>query len=395
MGTSTPGSQSALREANLRRVLRAVQAAGSLTQAEIVRSTGLSAATVSNLVRELQASSLVVVTPAATGRRAQNVSLSRLEGLAVGVELGHGYLRCAICDMGYQVRIQDKIPCHGAELDPGAVEWLVNTLLQKARLDRDEVRGVAMSVPGPRAPAGGSVGSLMVAGRQDVDIAEELSGRLGLPVWLVNGVDAAALGELARGASRSIEDLVYIQLSSSVEAALVIGGEVYSGASGLAGTVGHITVDESGRVCRCGNRGCLETVVGEPYLLELLPGSAHEQPTLRDLVQSAVDGDSTPRQLIVDAGRAVGVVAAMLCNVLNPRQIVLGGELARAGELLLDPIRQVLRRRTPPSAAEVVEVRCGELGDRAVVLGAVATVVRQTDIIDGFGALLTRYSRSS
>ncbi|HEY6425585.1 MAG TPA: ROK family transcriptional regulator [Pseudonocardiaceae bacterium] len=388
MGTSTPGSQSALREANLRRVLRAVRTAGSLTQAEIVRSTGLSAATVSNLVRKLQDSALVVVTPSATGRRAQIVSLSQLEGLAVGIDLGQAHLRCTICDLDYQVRIQDKIPYNSSEGDLGAVEWLVRTLLQRARLDRDQVRGVGVSVPGLLDSVTGAARSALVAGRPGTDIAEELSDRLGLPVRLVPAVHAAALGELTCGVSRSIDDLVYIQLSTSVEAALVLGGEVYSGSDGLAGQFGHIAVDESDRICRCGRRGCLETVVGGPYLVGLLPGATRDRPTLRDVVQSAVAGDFSSRRVIGDAGRAVGTVAAMVCNVLNPRQIVLGGELAMADELLLDPIRQVLRQRALPAAAELVDVRCGELGDRAVVFGAVATVVREIDVVDGSGALL-------
>lgn len=107
MATGTPGSQSALREANLHRVLRAVRAVGSLTQAEIVRATGLSAATVSTIVRELAASALVVVTPTAQGRRAQMVSLSPLNGLAIGIEMGHAHLRGAIYDMGYQKLIEE------------------------------------------------------------------------------------------------------------------------------------------------------------------------------------------------------------------------------------------------------------------------------------------------
>jgi predicted NBD/HSP70 family sugar kinase len=383
----TPGSQSALREANVRRVLRAVRAAGSLTQAEIVRSTGLSAATVSNLVRELQANALVVVTPTATGRRAQNVSLSQLKGLAIGIELGQSHLRGAICDMGYRELAAQRID-DGAEWGLRAVDWLVSKLLEKARVDRSEVRGVGVSVPGPLDPVTGGVRPVtLVPGGQGVAITEELSDRLGLPVQLITNVNAAALGELARGASRSTDEMMYVQLSDSVEAALVIRGEVYPGSSGLAGQFGHITVDESGRVCRCGNRGCLETVVGGPHLLDLLPRPASQRPaTLGELVETAVDGDLGSRRVIGDAGRAVGAAAAMLCNVLNPRQIVLGGELARAGELLLDPIRQVLRRRTLPAAAELVEVRCGELGDRAVVTGALATVVRGTDIIDSLRA---------
>lgn len=376
----------------MRRVLRAVRAAGSLTQAEIVRCTGLSAATVSTIVRDLQASSLVVVTPTATGRRAQSVSLSQLSGLAIGIELGQAHLRGAICDMGYRVLIEENIGydiAQSPERGLRRVEWLVSTLLRQARVDRSQVRGVGVSVPGPLDPVTGGARSVtLIPGWPGVDITEELSGRVDLPVQLITDINAAALGELACGASRSTAEMAYIRLSTSVEAALVIRGEVYPGSSGLAGQFGHITVDEFGQVCRCGNRGCLETLVGGQHLLDLLPRSARERPTLRGLVQAAVDGDLGSQRVIGDAGRAVGAAAAMLCNMLNPRRIVLGGELAQAGGLLLDPIRQVLHRRTLPAAAQRVEVRCGELDDRAVVMGALATVVRGTNSIDGVDPLL-------
>jgi predicted NBD/HSP70 family sugar kinase len=390
---TTPGSQSALREANLRRVLRAIRSASSLTQAEIVRCTGLSAGTVSTIVRELQASALVVVTPTAKGRRAQSVSLSQRSGLAVGIEMGQTHVRGAICDMGYRVLIEENIGydlTQSPERGLRRVEWLVSTLLRQSRVDRSLVRGVGVSVPDPLDPVTGEVrAATFVPKWQGVDITEELSDRVGLPVQLIADVNAAALGELACGTSRSIADMAYIRLSTSVEAALVIRGEVYPGSSGLAGQFGHITVDESGQVCRCGNRGCLETVVGGPHLLDLLPrASARERPTLPGLVQAAVGGDLGSLRVIGDAGRAVGVAAAMLCNVLNPRQIVLGGELAQAGELLLEPIRQVLHRRTVPAAVERVEVRCGELGDRAGVMGALAAVVRGSDVIDDVDSLL-------
>ncbi|MGH3826093.1 MAG: ROK family transcriptional regulator [Pseudonocardiaceae bacterium] len=389
MATDTPGSQSALREANLRRVLRAVRAAGALTQVEIARSTGLSPATVSTIVRELQASAQVVVTPTATGRRAQSVSLSQLSGLAIGIELGQEHLRAAICDMGYRVLIEEKID-YGSSRSPESglrrVAWLVSTLVDQARVDCGQVRGVGVSVPGPLEPGtGGPCAVPLVPRWRGVDITEELSGRMKLPVQLITDINAAALGELACGVSRATAEMAYIRLSTNVEAALVIRGEVYPGSSGLAGQFGHITVDESGQVCRCGNRGCLETLVGGPHLLDLLP--VRERPTLRGLVQAALGGDRGSQGVIGDAGRAVGAAAAMLCNVLNPRQIVLGGELAQAGELLLGPIRQVLHRRTP-AAVERVEVRCGALGDRAVVMGALATVVRGIDVIDAVDPLL-------
>ena len=393
MAADTPGSQSALRGANLRRILRAVRGAGSLTQAEIARSTGLSAATVSTLVRELQASALVVVTPTTKGRRAQSVSLSQLTGLAVGIEMGPAHLRGALCDMGYG-GLRDENTEHDVAQSPERalrrVKWLVDTLLRRARADRRQVRGVGVSMPGPLDPVTGEIRSVTFGPCwQGVDIAGELSSKMDLPVQLITETHAAALGELVCGASRSTAEMVYIRLSTNVEAALVIRGEVYPGSSGLAGQFGHITVDESGPVCRCGNRGCLETVGGGSRLLDLLPRHPpHEQTTLPGLVRAALDGDLGSRRVIGDAGRAVGVAAAMLCNVLNPSQIVLGGELAQAGELLLGPIRQVLNRRTLRAAAELVEVRCGELGDRAVVMGALATVVRGADVVDSADSLL-------
>lgn len=393
MVADTPGSQSALREANLRRVLRAVRAAGSLTQAEIARSTGLSAATVSTIVRELQARSMVVVTPTSQGRRAQSVSLSQRTGLAIGIEIGPAHMRVAISDMGYRVLIEKSIDydvAQSPERGLRRVDWLVSTLLREARVDRSQVRGVGVSVPGPLDPVTGGVRSVTLVPRwEGVDIADELSGRVDLPVQLITHVNAAALGELACGVSRSTAEMVYVRLSTNVEAAVVIKGEVYPGSSGLAGQFGHITVDESGPVCRCGNRGCLETVVGGPRLLDLLPKrSEGERPTLPGLVQAALDGDLGSRRVIGDAGRAVGAAAAILCNVLNPQQIVLGGKLAQAGELLLDPIRQVLCRRTLPAAAEIVDVLRGELGDRAAVVGALATVVRSVGVVDDVDSLL-------
>ncbi|MGH3853693.1 MAG: ROK family transcriptional regulator, partial [Pseudonocardiaceae bacterium] len=369
-----------------------VRAAGALTKVEIARSTGLSAATVSTIVRELQASAQVVVTPTTTGRRAQSVSLSQLSGLAIGIELGQEHIRGAICDMGYLVLIEEKID-YGSAQSPeeglSRVEWLVNTLLRQARVDCGQVRGVGVSVPGPRDPVTGGPCSVPLVPRwQGADITQELSGKVHLPVQLMTDINAAALGELACGASRATDEMAYIRLSTNVEAALVIRGEVYPGSSGLAGQFGHITVDESGQVCRCGNRGCLETLVGGPHLLDLMSReSGPERPTLRGLVQAALGGDRGSQGVIGDAGRAVGAAAAMLCTVLNPRQIVLGGELAQAGELLLNPIRQVLHRRTPASATRV-EVRCGALGDRAAVMGALATVVRGTDVLNGVDPLL-------
>ncbi|HEX6075001.1 MAG TPA: ROK family transcriptional regulator [Micromonosporaceae bacterium] len=382
MAGETPGSQSALREANQRRLLRALRSAGSMTQAQLARATGLSAATVSNIVRELRDLGMVTVSPTSSGgRRAQSVSLARGTGLAVGVHVTASHLRAAICDMAYDVLAEERIPYdvnQSPERGMRRAEWLVSTLIRQARVDRTKIRGIGVAVPGPIEETSGELGAgTVLAGWRGMDIAAELSQRVGIRVQVANDAHAAALGETIWGAGRDASDLAYLKLSSSVGAAVVIDGEVYKGYGGLAGEFGHITVDEQGRICRCGNRGCLETVVGGPYLLDLLPFSPGQQrPTLEQLITAAIDGDLGSRRVIADAGRAVGAAAAVLCNLLNPRRLVIGGELAGAGELLLAPIKEALVRRTLPAAVQMVEVVPAELAGSAAVRGALATVVR-------------------
>ncbi|GAA1826687.1 ROK family transcriptional regulator [Luedemannella flava] len=382
MTVETPGSQTALRESNQRRVIHAVRSAGALTQAEIARTTGLSAATVSNIVRELREAGTLVTTPTSSGgRRAQSVSMARPTGLLVGVEIGASRLRAVLCDHEHRILSEESIPYDSApsvERGLRRAEWLVSTLLLHARVDRASVRGVGVAAPGPIEAGTGRVGApALLPAWHDAEIAAELGDRLDIPVHVDNDANAAALGEQVWGAGQGVSDLVYLKLSDAIGAGLVLRGEIFTGAAGLAGEIGHITVDEQGRICRCGNRGCLETLVGGPYLLDLLPaGRADGPPTLHTLVTAALDGDLGSRRVVADAGRAVGTVAAMLCNVLNPQRVIVGGDLAEAEDLLLDPIRESLQRRTLPSAAATVEVVPAELGARATALGAVASVER-------------------
>jgi predicted NBD/HSP70 family sugar kinase len=383
MTVETPGSLSALREANQGRVIRALRSAGALTQAEIARTTGLSAATVSNIVRELRSAGTLTVTPTSSGgRRAQSVSLAKPTGLIVGVEIDATRLRAVLCNHEHEVLAEETIPYDAApsvERTLRRTDWLVSTLMRQARVDRSAVLGVGVGLPGPIDSISGQVAApALLPAWRGTTIAADLSDRLDLPVFVDNDANAAALGELFWGAGKGIADFVYLKLSAGVGAALVLGGDVYSGAAGFAGEIGHITVDEQGRICRCGNRGCLETLVGGQHLLDLLrhSGRVDAVPSLASLVSAALDGDLGCRRVIADAGRVVGTAMAMLCNVLNPRRFVVGGELAAAGDLLLDPIREALSRQALPGAVGVVEVVRAELGQRATALGAVAHVER-------------------
>ncbi|MEU6930997.1 ROK family transcriptional regulator [Streptomyces sp. NPDC046385] len=378
----TPGSQSSLHRANLERVVRAVRMAGSLTQAEIARATGLSAATVSNIVRELKDGGTVDVTPtSAGGRRARSVSLSGDAGIVIGVDFGHTHLRVAVGNLAHQVLAEEAEPL---DVDASAAEGfdraeqLVTRLIAATGIGRDKVVGVGLGVPGPIDVSSGTLGSTSILpGWSGINPADELSARLGVPVHVDNDANLGALGELVWGSGRGVKDLAYIKVASGVGAGLVIDGRVYRGPGGTAGEIGHITLDESGPVCRCGNRGCLETFTAARYVLPLLQSSHGPGLTMERVVQLAREGDPGCRRVIADVGRHIGSGIANLCNLLNPSRVILGGDLAEAGELVLAPIRDSVSRYAIPSAARQLSLAQGALGGRAEVLGALALVLSE------------------
>ncbi|MFF5719488.1 ROK family protein [Streptomyces buecherae] len=387
----TPGSQSSLHRANLERVVRAVRMAGSLTQAEIARTTGLSAATVSNIVRELKDGGTVEVTPtSAGGRRARSVALSGDAGIVVGVDFGHAHLRVAVGNLAHRVLAEETEPLDvdaSAAQGMARAEALVGRLIEATGIAPDKVIGVGLGVPGPIDVATGTLGSTAILpGWAGANPRDDLAARLGVPVYVDNDANLGALGELVWGSGRGVADLAYIKVASGVGAGLVISGQIYRGPGGTAGEIGHITLDESGPVCRCGNRGCLETFTAARYVLPLLHSSHGPDLTMERMVALAREGDPGCRRVVSDVGRHVGSGVANLCNLLNPSRVVLGGDLAEAGDLVLDPIRDSVARYAIPSAARQLSVLPGALGSRAEVLGALALVLSEmgdSTLLDG------------
>src|SRR5918996_1895941 len=247
------------------------------------------------------------------------------------------------------------------------IDALRDELLIEAGVDEARVIGAGMCLPGPIHRPTGVVGSTAILpGWVGVAAAEEMHRRLELPILVDNDANLAALAEAAFGAGRDAKDLVYLMISSGIGAGLVLNGRLYRGAEGLAGELGHVLVDADGPVCRCGNRGCLETVAGTDALADLLRRSHGDGLDGRTIVRLAREGDLGCRRVIADAGRAIGKAAATLVNVLNP-------------ELLIVGVRESLGRSALPTAVEAATVVAGTLGDRAEVLGAIALVLSEAE----------------
>jgi predicted NBD/HSP70 family sugar kinase len=385
------GSLESLRRLNRLRVIDALRAEESISRAEIARRTGLSRSTVSSLVTDLQADGLVVERAEGTstaygdqgGRPPIMLSFDASAGAAVGIDFGHRHLRVAVSDLASNVLAQRELALdtdHSAEDGLDAATELVTQALDDAGVERSRVVGAGVGLPGPIEQSSGVVGSAAILpGWVGVPAAEEMHRRLDLPVVVDNDANLGALAEAAFGAGRDASDLVYIKASSGIGAGLILNGRLYRGTSGLAGELGHVLADREGLVCRCGNRGCLETVASSGALVELLHRSHGTDVTVAEMVRMARDGDLGSQRVIGDAGRAIGRAVADLLNVLNPELVVVGGDLAAAGEILLEGVRESITRAALPAAAGASRVVAGVLGDRAQVLGAVALVVSESD----------------
>ena len=200
-----------------------------------------------------------------------------------------------------------------------------------------------------------------------------------MPVKVENDANLGALAELMWGAAKGRTEVAYIKVSTGIGAGLVSDGRLQHGVGGTAGEIGHTLVADGGPVCRCGNRGCLETLASSRAIAGLLSDSRREEISSRRLMELCEAGDSAAQRLIGDAGRAIGLAVANLCNLVNPKCVIVGGDLSAAGEVLLGPLRETVRRHAIPSAVEDLEVVAGMLGERAELLGALALVMHESE----------------
>ncbi|WP_205697854.1 ROK family transcriptional regulator [Conexibacter sp. SYSU D00693] len=383
------GSLQGLRVRNRALVVSVLRRRGTASRAEIARATGLSRSTVSTLVGELQDDGLVVEHEAAaprggTGRPPVLLALDPSAGVALGLDFGHRHLRVAVADLSSRVLAERRVELdvdHSATASLDAAAELADDVLEEAGIGRDRVVGAGMGLPGPVHRGTGLVGSsVILPGWAGLHAQDELSERLGMPVEVDNDANLGALAELRHGAARGEADVVYVKVASGIGAGIVLGGRLHQGVSGVAGELGHVeVVPEGGEVCRCGKRGCLETVAAGASLLGLLRSTHGDDLDLPGLVRLAREGDLSTNRVVGDAGRAIGRVLADLCNHLNPSLVVIGGELAAAGDALVDGVREAIGRHALAAAADVVRVEPATLGERAELLGALALVITGSD----------------
>lgn len=371
-----PGSQSSLREANRARLVESLKRHGRLTQIELAGSTGLSPATVSNIVKELTASGILHTSfTSRSGRRATLVSLARKVGLVAGAHFSTRQLHIAIADATRTTVAETAIPLapghrHDAELDRLSI--LLSEMMENLGGSLGDLLSVGVALPAPIDPRTGMVSTPgLLPGWEGIDVAESLSARIERPVYVDSEANLGGLAEAREGSGRAASSSVYIRVGHTISAGLIVDGDLFRGVNGKTGQIGHMTIDENGPICRCGNRGCLETYASAPALLALFPESEGMQ-RLGDLLAAADAGVGGAMRVIADAGRHIGIAAASLCNLFDPELIIVGGELAQAGEILMAPMRHALERSALAAVGGLPEIVGASFGEWAETRGAIA-----------------------
>ncbi len=385
MSKNGEGSLGWLRERNRERVLGVLRERGRISQADIARVTGLSRTTVHTLVSELKDSGVVHEVESSAreikgGRPAVQLMLQESSLTVVGIDFGHSHVQVAVADIAHNVLAERRCDLdvnRDARTALDTAARMVDEVLDEGRVDRKSVIAAGIGIPGPVDRGRGTAGSATILpGWTGVQIGQEMQERLGIPVEIENDANLGALAEMTWGAGRECSNFAYIKAATGIGAGVVIDGRLLHGASGTAGEIGHTTLDESGALCYCGNRGCLETVASGPAIVALVSSGQPEILTLGQVIELATSGDARCRRAISDAGREIGVAVAGLCNLINPERVIVGGLLSRAGELLLQPVRESIRRHAVFAAAERVEVVAAAFVERAELLGSLALALQ-------------------
>jgi predicted NBD/HSP70 family sugar kinase len=307
----------------------------------------------------------------------------------LGVEMGATHVGVALTDLRGRV-LAWQTRQHAVRTDPAGSRELVGELCDACLAEAADGRplvGIGVAVPSPFDPSQPDRLSEVVLpawrGRLGLD---GLGHRLGAPLMVDNDANLGALAEHWWGAGRGIDNLAYIKVATGVGCGFVINGDIYRGSTGVAGEIGHLAIAPQGKQCICGLRGCLVTLISTQGLVERAAellvahpesGLAGHLVTIDHIVNAALAGDALAQQVATEAAAYLGIAVAGLLNLMNPAMVVLGGDLAGLGELVLGPIRETVRRRTLVSQVTAAKLLTSELGTQSIAIGAATLVLKE------------------
>lgn len=363
---------------------------GGISRAELANRLDISRAAVTAIINDLLVSDVVREVESRNSRGGRPPIILEINpgrGWVAGIDFGASHLSMIIVDLSARVIEEIEVPftiSAGPSECIAQADQLLKDTLQRAGILISDILAIGIGVPGPiLAEAGMVIAPPIMPGWDRFPIRSTLEKLWNVPISLNNDAELGALGEWAYGAGRGELDMAYIKVGTGIGAGLLVEGQIYRGATGSAGEIGHLTVDENGPLCNCGNHGCLEALAGGQAIArqarEAVLGNKRtilssmgpaEQLTAKEVALAARKGDLTAQRIITNAGQHLGVAIAGLVNIFNPGLVVVGGGVAQIGDLFLQPIRDTVQKRSLPAAARTVKITTAVLGRRSSSMGA-------------------------
>lgn len=369
--------------------------AGGLSRTELADKMGLTRAAVSLIVTDLLEIRVIQeageIRSAPSGRPPVTLEINPERGLVGAIDMGATHMSVAIADFSAHI-LQESDSSFDVKKGPEAclteaTQNLLN-LLDSQGLTMSDLSAVGIGVPGPViADAGVVIAPPIMPGWDRYPIRATLENMWGCPVTLNNDAELGALGEWAYGAGRGEKNLAYIKVGSGIGAGLILDQQVYGGTTGAAGEIGHLTIEENGPLCNCGNHGCLEAFAGgyaianqakklvESGEATLLSSRPMDRITAMDVAEAAQLGDVQAQEILRRAGTYIGIAMAGLINLFNPSVIIVGGGVTNAGEIFTKSIRQAVRERAMRASERGVRITTASLGRRSLLIGALVQAI--------------------
>lgn len=367
---------------------------GEISISDLITFTDYSRTKITRCIESLLNKNIIVAnhfTEYTGGRRSKKYSLNGDFGLVAGVDIGATSIDLGIADLSGKLLIRYSEPASvkdGPIKVLGRVCSLLEKMLKENNLSSTKLNGIGIGVPGPVDFLMGTlVSPPIMPGWDRYPIIETIQQWFpSSNVVVDNDVNVMALGEINQVSGKGIDNLIFVKIGTGIGAGIICEGKIYRGSSGCAGDIGHICVDNSGPLCHCGNKGCLEAIAAGPAIAErsLHAAQAGKSSILmnyyemndhvlraEDVGNASREGDTLAIEVIRESGQFVGDVLAGLVNFFNPGMIVIGGGVSNLGNLLLSSIRQTVLYRSLPLATRDLLIVFSESGQDAGVVGAI------------------------
>ena len=313
------------------------------------------------------------------------------EAPILGIDIGGTKLAIGVATPAGRMLASVREPSHIEDGPDAMIDRMIDLargVVADAGLRPDDLGAIGIGCGGPLDPWRGVIrNALNMPGWIDIPLVTRIESVLGRPTFVDNDANAAALGEHRFGAGRGTRNLVYLTISTGIGGGLILHERLYHGENGNGGELGHISLHVDGRPCHCGSRGCLEAYCSGTNIAArarealighssgMLAASDPAAITARTVADAARAGDALARQVWDETMDLLGGGIVSIVHAFNPRLVVLGGGVTRAGDLLFEPVRRIVRERAMRWLAEVVEVVPAGLGELSGVLGAVAVAL--------------------